>query len=83
MLDMIITKNTGIKSPMIDLLRYKNTGGGSPVYIHIPISELKSVQSSLRGMGYRYVFRGKRNRGEDFTRKANAWGFTVYRRFGY
>lgn len=80
MLDMIITKNTGIENRMIDLLQYKNTGGGSPVYIHIPISELISVQTALRGMGYRYVFRGKRNRGEDFTRKANAWGFTVYRR---
>lgn len=67
---------------MIDLSKYKNTGGGSPVYIHIPIAELKSVQSALRGMGYRYVFRGKRNRGEDFTRKKNAWGFTVYRRWG-
>ncbi len=66
------------------LSAYVSPSGESSTFKQIPIVHLDRVKRLLRQLGYaaRIVYRGPRTNQIDpsFTRKVDAWAFTVYPR---
>ena len=61
------------------LVQYSASGTDVALYKDIPIADLKEVQRALRGMGFRYRFRGPRyDSMRAYTLKRHANRFAIY-----